>query len=161
MKTLDLAPRAPETRGIRQPANEPPVKAANEDSPAAGALYRLIARRPLEAHSRRWPLWRACSASGAAGGLPLGAFTARRGLSRLTPNEIVLIGLGMSLPVILVWLVAYTIWRGQEMKFMAEALARTAASRLTDPATRRPASERDRHHLAGRAPRTRRDEGGD
>src|SRR5690606_17878271 len=36
-------------------------------------------------------------------------------------------------PVLLIWLAAYTIWRGQEMRLMAEALARTAI-RLTDPA---------------------------
>lgn len=135
MKTLDLAPRAPET-AESPAANEPPVKAANEDSPAAGALYRLIARRP----SKRIP-----AVAGVASLFCLGAAAAylwglygAEGLSRLTPNEIVLIGLGMSLPVILVWLVAYTIWRGQEMKFMAEALARTAV-RMTDPAD--PASE--------------------
>ncbi|KAB7739026.1 hypothetical protein F2P47_14610 [Parvibaculum sedimenti] len=135
MKTLDLAPRAPET-AESPAANELPVKAANEDSPAAGALYRLIARRP----SRRIPAAAAVASLFCVGAAAayLWGFYGAEGLSKLTPNELVLIGLGAALPIILVWFAAYAIWRGQEMKLMAEALARTAI-RMTDPAD--PASE--------------------
>ncbi|MEN6543414.1 hypothetical protein [Parvibaculum sp.] len=135
MKILDLAPRAPET--AESPAgNEPPVKAANEDSPAAGALYRLIARRP----SKRIP-----AAAAVASLFCLGATAAyvwglygSEGVATLARSEIALIGGAAALPVILIWLGAYAIWRGQEMKLMAEALARTAI-RMTDPAD--PASD--------------------
>lgn len=135
MKTLDLAPRAPET-AESPAANEPPVKAANEDSPAAGALYRLIARRP----SKRIPTAAAVASLfclGAAAAYVWGLYGAE-GLSALTRSEIALIAGATALPVILVWLGAYAVWRGQEMSLMAEALARTAI-RMTDPAD--PASE--------------------
>lgn len=135
MKTLDLAPRAPET-AESPAANEPLVKAANEDSPAAGALYRLIARRP----SKRIPAVAAVASLfclGAAAAYLWGLYGAE-GLSALTRSEIALIAGATALPVILVWLGAYAVWRGQEMSLMAEALARTAI-RMTDPAD--PASD--------------------
>ncbi|HUD52165.1 hypothetical protein [Parvibaculum sp.] len=127
MKNLDLASKAPDvTAGIEQP-----VKAANEDSPAAGALYRLIARRP----SKRIP-----AVALVASLFSLGAMAAYGwglygldGLAALPRTDIVLAAGIALVPIVLIWLAAYVVWRGQEMKLMAEALARTAI-RLTDPA---------------------------
>ncbi len=129
MTHLDLAPKA--AGDATEVAAETQVRAANEDSPTAGALYRLIARRP----SKRIP-----AAASVATFFCLGAvaayvwgFYGLDGLSLLPRNGIVFIALAASLPVALVWLAAYGLWRGQEMRLMAEALARTAI-RLTDPA---------------------------
>lgn len=129
MTHLDLAPKT--TGDTAEPAAETQVRAANEDSPTAGALYRLIARRP----SRRIP-----AAAFVLTFFCLGAVAAYvwglyglDGLFLLPRNEIVFIAFAAALPVALVWLTAYGLWRGQEMRLMAEALARTAI-RLTDPA---------------------------
>ncbi len=127
MKNLDLASKAPETAATI----EPTVKAANEDSPAAGALYRLIARRP----SRRIPataLVATLFCLGAMAAYVWGLY-GLDGIAMLPRNEIAVIAGAALLPVTLIWLAAYVVWRGQEMKLMAEALARTAI-RLTDPA---------------------------
>ncbi len=114
-----------------KPASGAPVKAANEDTPTGGALYRLIARRP----SKRIPaaallatLFCACIWAAYVGGF--------YGLDALitmqAPTLALLIAAGL-VPVLLIWLAAWSIWHGQEMRLMAEALARTAI-RLTDPA---------------------------
>lgn len=129
MTHLDLAPKTADVTA--EAAAEAQVKAANEDSPTAGALYRLIARRP----SRRIPAVAAVVTFfclGAVAAYVWGLYGID-GLSSLPRNEIVFAALAASLPVALVWLAAYGIWRGQEMRLMAEALARTAI-RLTDPA---------------------------
>lgn len=130
MKNLDLAPKASDATG-EAAAAEPPVKAANEDSPTAGALYRLIARRP----SKRIPAIAAVATLFALGAMAayVWGLYGLAGLSTLSPQEIGIIGAATLLPVTLIWLAAYAIWRGQEMRLMAEALARTAI-RLTDPA---------------------------
>ena len=128
MKSLDLAPKTSEAKSA---VAEQTVKAANEDSPTAGALYRLIARRP----SRRIPaiafvatlFWLGAMAAYVWG------FYGLDGLSALPRTEMAILGAAVVLPLSLVWLAAYAIWRGQEMRLMAEALARTAI-RLTDPA---------------------------
>ncbi|MDR3500529.1 MAG: hypothetical protein P4L72_15045 [Parvibaculum sp.] len=134
MKNLDLAQK---TLGKdTADASEPPVKAANEDSPTGGALYRMIARRP----SSRIP-----AVATAASFLALGAgaayvwgFFGPQGIDNMTRPEALLVAGGVLTPLILIWLAAWTVWRGQEMKLMADALARTAI-RLTDPAD--PASD--------------------
>lgn len=112
-------------------ANETTVKAANEDSPSGGALYRLIARRP----SRRIPAVAIVATLFCLGAMAayVWGFYGLSGMERLTPQEWSIIGAAALAPVLLIWLAAYTIWRGQEMRLMAEALARTAI-RLTDPA---------------------------
>lgn len=131
MANLELAPGTSGASLASEPVAEAPVKAANEDSPTAGALYRLIARRP----SKRIPAIALaaslfCLAIMAA---YVWGFYGLSGIERLSPNELGVIGATAMLPVFLIWLAAYTIWRGQEMHLMAEALARTAV-RLTDPA---------------------------
>ncbi|PKQ01942.1 MAG: hypothetical protein CVT73_20830, partial [Alphaproteobacteria bacterium HGW-Alphaproteobacteria-12] len=107
-----------------------PVRAANEDSPTGGALYRMIARRP----SKRIPL-----AAVLAGLLWLGAVAAflwgrygAEGLATLGEFETGAVVAAAAGPLLLIWMLAWTIWRGQEMKLMSEALARTAI-RLSDP----------------------------
>lgn len=112
-------------------ATKPPVKAANEDTPTGGALYRLIARRP----SKNIPLvalvaslvWLGCLAA------YFGGLYGIDGLKSMSIPEIAIIALVAGVPLLLIWQAAWSIWRGQEMKLMAEALARTAI-RLTDPA---------------------------
>lgn len=136
MKNKDMAssdtPReTPGETAAGKPAEAgAPVRAANEDSPTGGALYRMIARRP----SKRIPL-----AAALAGLLWLGAVAAflwgrygAEGLAALGEFETGAIVAAAAGPLLLVWMLAWTIWRGQEMKLMSEALARTAI-RLSDP----------------------------
>ncbi|PKP78318.1 MAG: hypothetical protein CVT81_04675 [Alphaproteobacteria bacterium HGW-Alphaproteobacteria-3] len=107
-----------------------PVRAANEDSPTGGALYRMIARRP----SRRIPLAAALASLlwlGAVAAFLLGRYGAD-GLTVLGEFETGAVVAAAVGPLLLVWMLAWTIWRGQEMKLMSEALARTAI-RLSDP----------------------------
>ncbi|HEX7775529.1 MAG TPA: hypothetical protein VF449_03270, partial [Parvibaculum sp.] len=134
MKNLDLAQRPTGTEA--NGAAEPPVKAANEDSPTGGALYRLIARRP----TKRIPAVATAATFIAAGGAAayVWGFYGPQGIDNMTRPEALLVAAGMLTPIILIWLAAWTVWRGQEMKLMADALARTAI-RLTDPAD--PASD--------------------
>lgn len=114
-----------------KPATGAPVKAANEDTPTGGALYRLIARRP----SRRIP-GAALLATLFCAGIWAAYVGGFYGLDTLTtmpaPTLALLIAAGL-VPVLLIWLAAWSIWHGQEMRLMADALARTAI-RLTDPA---------------------------
>ncbi len=116
--------KAPEADG------EPRVQAANEDSPTGGALYRMIARKPSK---------RIFGAAALASLFCLGAEAAylwglygAEGLQTLTQLEIGLIAAAVIAPVTLIWMLAWTVWRGQEMRLMSEALARTAI-RLSDP----------------------------
>lgn len=112
-------------------ATKAPVKAANEDTPTGGALYRLIARRP----SKRIPMvaliasliWLGCLAAF------FGSVYGTEGVALFKAPEIAVIAIITAVPLLLIWQAAWSIWRGQEMKLMAEALARTAM-RLTDPA---------------------------
>ncbi|WP_339831768.1 hypothetical protein [uncultured Parvibaculum sp.] len=111
-------------------AAEPKVRAANEDSPETGALFRLIQRRP----SRQIPL-AALTASvfllGAEAAFLWGRY-GLDGLQRLGPLETGLIAAAALAPLTLIWMLAFVVWRGQEMRLMADALARTAI-RLSDP----------------------------
>lgn len=114
-----------------KPASGAPVKAANEDTPTGGALYRLIARRP----SKRIPA-AALLATLFCAGIWTAYVSGFYGLGTLAtmpaPMLTLLITAGL-VPVLLIWLAAWSMWHGQEMRLMAEALARTAI-RLTDPA---------------------------
>ena len=127
MANLELAKGAQ----AEKPAAGTPVKAANEDTPTGGALYRLISRRP----SKNIPLLAFVAAA-----LTLGVWAAYvnglyglANLATLTQNQLALVIMALLVPLLLITLTAWTIWRGQEMHLMAEALARTAV-RLTDPA---------------------------
>ncbi|MGV8996806.1 MAG: hypothetical protein ACOH12_07670 [Parvibaculaceae bacterium] len=106
------------------------VKAANEDTPTGGALYRLIARRP----SKRIPTIALIAALGWLGCVAayVGGQYGPDGLSTMTPNELAVLGFVSVLPLLMISIVAWSIWRGQQMHLMAEALAKTAI-RLTDP----------------------------
>ena len=130
-KNADDAASDPKPDAASETATETKVKAANEDSPTGGALYRLIARRP----SRRIPATALVATLFCLGVMAayVWGFYGLSGMEKLTPQELSIIGAAALVPVLLIWLAAYTIWRGQEMRLMAEALARTAI-RLTDPA---------------------------
>lgn len=138
MKNRDLAPgdTAAASEDAKAPQKaaeteaEPRVQAANEDSPTGGALYRMIARRPSK---------RIFGAAALASLLCIGAEVAYlwglygiEGLQTLTQLETGLIAAAAVAPVTLIWMLAWTVWRGQEMRLMSEALARTAI-RLSDP----------------------------
>lgn len=109
---------------------EPKVRAANEDSPTGGALYRMIARRPSP---------RIYGAAALASLAVIGAGAAWAwgtygldGLQALSRLETGLFAAGALLPLALIWMFAWTAWRAAEMRLMSEALARTAI-RLSDP----------------------------
>jgi hypothetical protein len=108
-----------------------PVKAANEDTPTGGALYRLIARRP----SRRIPAIALVATLFCLGVMAayVGGLYGLEGVRAMPLETIAALAAIAFVPIFLIWLAAYAVWRGQEMRFMAEALARTAI-RLTDPA---------------------------
>ncbi|MDO8422725.1 MAG: hypothetical protein Q7S99_11245 [Parvibaculum sp.] len=123
MANLELA--------AEKPAAKAPVKAANEDTPTGGALFRLIARRP----SKRIAgialflsfLWLCAVAA------YFGSLYGTEGVAVMGPQALAqLAGIAL-IPVIMIAIGAWSIWRGQQMHLMAEALARTAM-RLTDPA---------------------------
>ncbi|MEP2830588.1 hypothetical protein [Parvibaculum sp.] len=107
-----------------------PVRAANEDSEAGGALYRMIARKP----GKGIPVAAALASLTWAGAVA--AFLWGRygvdGIAALGDFETGVIAATVAGPLLLIWMLAWTIWRGQEMKLMSEALARTAI-RLSDP----------------------------
>lgn len=134
MKNSELASgeTAPEnkTEGKVDAAQPPRVRAANEDSPTGGALYRMIARRP----SRK--IWGAAALASlftlGAGAAYLWGLYGLDGLQALTRLETGLVAMAALVPLTLIWLVAWTVWRGAEMRLMSEALARTAI-RLSDP----------------------------
>ncbi len=123
MANLELASDNPN-------AATPTVKAANEDTPTGGALYRLIAKRPskriLTVALLATLFWLGCVAA------YVGAQYGPDGLDAMLPNELAALGLGALIPVLMIAIVAWSIWRGQQMHLMAEALAKTAI-RLTDP----------------------------
>jgi hypothetical protein len=131
MATLELAPGKSANDAAPEAPVETTVKAANEDTPSGGALYRLIARRP----SKRIPATAVVATLFCLGAMAayVWGFYGLPGIEGLTRQDMVIIGATALVPVLLIWLAAYTIWRGQEMRLMAEALARTAI-RLTDPA---------------------------
>jgi len=127
MANLELAKGAPSEK----PATGTPVKAANEDTPTGGALYRLISRRP----SKNIPLLGFVAAMLTLG-VWLGYVNTSYGLTSLATlpqPQLTLILAAVLVPLLLIVLTTWTIWRGQEMHLMADALARTAV-RLTDPA---------------------------
>lgn len=115
-----------------KPAAEsaPKVRAANEDSPTGGALYRMIARRPspkiIGAAALASLLW---LGAGAAYLWGLYGIDGLAGLTRLETGVIAAAGV---LPLAFIWMLAWTAWRAAEMRLMSEALARTAI-RLSDP----------------------------
>ncbi|HMM13759.1 MAG TPA: hypothetical protein PKA57_03965 [Parvibaculum sp.] len=130
MKTLELAPKAPEA--VNEAGTvERPVQAANEDSPTAGALYRLIARRP----SKTIPASAAIATLFCLGIMAayVWGLYGTEGLAGISRGEMTALAIASSIPVLLVWITAFAVWRGQEMRLMADALAQTAI-RLTDPA---------------------------
>lgn len=130
MKNSDLAPKSP-ARSAADAANDSKVSAANEDSPTAGAIYRLLARRPAAAIPQ--VAFFATIALMAAGGLALWSWLGPDRLAALTPLETTGLALALLLPIALVWLIAFITWRSTEMQLMSEALAK-AAIRLADPA---------------------------
>lgn len=130
MKNSDLASKSP-LRSAADSANDAKVSAANEDSPTAGAIYRLLARRPAAAIPQA--AFFATIALLGAGGLALWSWLGPDRLASLTPLETTGLALAILLPVVLVWLIAFITWRGAEMQLMSEALAK-AAIRLADPA---------------------------
>lgn len=130
MKNSDLASKSP-LRSAADSANDAKVSAANEDSPTAGAIYRLLARRPAAAIPQA--AFFATIALLGAGGLALWSWLGPDRLASLTPLETTGLALAILLPVVLVWLIAFITWRGAEMQLMSEALAK-AAVRLADPA---------------------------
>ena len=123
MANLELA--------AEKPAAKPPVKAANEDTPTGGALFRLIARRP----SKRIInialflsfLWLCAVAA------YVGSLYGTEGVADMGPQALAQLAGATLTPLIMIAIGAWSIWRGQQMHLMAEALARTAM-RLTDPA---------------------------
>ncbi|MFN4354927.1 hypothetical protein [Parvibaculum sp.] len=107
-----------------------PVRAANEDSPTGGALYRMIARRPspgiIGAAAVASIFWLG------AGAAYLWGLYGLEGLTALTQLETGIIAAAALLPLTFIWMLAWTAWRAAEMRLMSEALARTAI-RLSDP----------------------------
>ncbi|ABS64125.1 hypothetical protein Plav_2516 [Parvibaculum lavamentivorans DS-1] len=132
MKNNDLVPdEAPADAAAKAEADTAlAIRAANEDSPTGGALYRMIARRP----SKRI-IGVAALASifciGAEAAYLIGLYGID-GLQALAPLEQGLIAAVVLAPLTLIWMLAWTVWRGAEMRLMSEALARTAI-RLSDP----------------------------
>jgi len=114
------------------PVPDPSLSAApaNEDSAATGELYRLMSRRPsstiMTAAGALTALW--------VGSIIayVGGFYGWNGLSQAPRAELALTGAAALAPLTLIWLVAFIAWRSQEMRLMADALARTAL-RLTEP----------------------------
>jgi len=126
MKFGDLAPSAPEASQVEPEG----IKPANEDSPSGAALQKLIARRPsggivvaallgagLVAAAEAAYFW------GLYGG---------RAIESIAPHEWGYLALAFALPLLLIGGVAYMVWRAQDMRLMADALAQTAL-RLSDP----------------------------
>lgn len=112
------------------PAQDLSARPANEDSAATGQLYKLMLRRPSRAINGTAALlsilW--------IGALVayVGGFYGFDGLATVPRAEIALFAATALAPLTVIWLVAFTVWRSQEMRLMADALARTAL-RLTDP----------------------------
>ena len=133
MKNKELPQDEPTAGGDDlKPAAEtaPRVRAANEDSPTGGALYRMIARRPspkiIGVAALASLLWLG------AGAAYLWGLYGPDGLTVLTRLETGVIAAAGLLPLVFIWMLAWTAWRAAEMRLMSEALARTAI-RLSDP----------------------------
>jgi len=103
---------------------------ANEDSAETGQLYKLLVRRPsrtiLGAAAVLSLLWISAIAA------YVGGFYGLEGLMTIARAELALLTATALAPLTVIWLVALTVWRSQEMRLMADALARTAL-RLTEP----------------------------
>ncbi|MEQ9520413.1 MAG: hypothetical protein RLN89_13350 [Parvibaculum sp.] len=130
MKQVDHTP-SPRTEAASRPStSEKAVLPANEDSPATGHLYRMLARKPdhttLTIAGGLTLLWAGVIAAYVAG------FYGLESLAQAPRAELALLGAATLGPVTLIWLVAFTIWRTQELRIMADALAQTAL-RLTEP----------------------------
>eukprot|EP00435_Cladocopium_sp_Y103_P078965 s1_g2704.t1 len=116
----------------REPATGPSLSAApaNEDSAATGELYRLMSRRPsrtiLSVAGGLTALWIGSMVAYVAG------FYGFDGLATAPRPELALLAAAALAPLTLIWLMAFVAWRSQEMRLMADALARTAL-RLTEP----------------------------
>lgn len=122
---------SPRPEASTQPAaQEKRVLPANEDSPATGYLYRMLARKPdhttLTIASALTLLWSGVMMAYVTG------FYGLEGLTSAPRAELALLTAAALAPIVLIWLVAFTIWRTQELRIMADALARTAL-RLTEP----------------------------
>ncbi|PKQ08006.1 MAG: hypothetical protein CVT72_01110 [Alphaproteobacteria bacterium HGW-Alphaproteobacteria-11] len=132
MKNKDLPSRsgAAESADASPDTAEPPVRAANEDSPTGGALMKLIQRRPSP-RILGTALVASLAVLGAEAAFLWGQYGID-GLQALTQLETGLIAAAALAPLTLIWMLAFVVWRGQEMRLMADALARTAI-RLSDP----------------------------
>ncbi|MBX3496428.1 MAG: hypothetical protein KF769_09320 [Parvibaculum sp.] len=132
MKNKDLpSPSGAAESGNASPDTaEPPVRAANEDSPTGGALMKLIQRRPSP-RILGTALVASLAVLGAEAAFLWGQYGID-GLQALTQFETGLIAAAALAPLTLIWMLAFVVWRGQEMRLMADALARTAI-RLSDP----------------------------
>ena len=132
MKNKDLpSPSgAAESADASPDAAGPRVRAANEDSPTGGALMKLIQRRPSP-RILGTALVASLGVLGAEAAFLWGRYGID-GLAALTQLETGLIAAAAVAPLTLIWMLAFVVWRGQEMRLMADALARTAI-RLSDP----------------------------
>ena len=133
MKNSDLASDASASANEKPaptPATGQGVRAANEDTPSGGQLYRMISRRP---NPRILTLATLASifVLGAEGAY-LWGFYGPETLKAQAPEQLAVLGAALLFPLLLIWMLTYTVWRGQEMRLMSEALARTAI-RLSDP----------------------------
>ena len=119
------------------PAPAPPVaspgaqvRAANEDTPTGGYLYRLISRRPS-----RMIVYSALTVTAFYLGVTaayIGGLYGTQGLAGMPLRDLTLISAITLTPVLILWLGTYLIWQSQMMRLMSEGLARTAI-RLTEP----------------------------
>ncbi|MBO6543468.1 MAG: hypothetical protein JJ939_03460 [Alphaproteobacteria bacterium] len=130
MKQADHTPSPRLDTASNAVSSEKAVLPANEDSPATGQLYRLLARKPdhttLTIAAGLTFLWAGVIVAYVSG------FYGLEGLKTAPRAELALLGAATFGPATLIWLVAFTVWRTQEMRIMADALARTAL-RLTEP----------------------------
>jgi methyl-accepting chemotaxis protein len=132
MKQVDRPTAAPSLSVATEarPGQGPSGAPANEDSAATGQLYKLMLRRPSPAINITAAslslLWVGALAA------YVGGFYGFDGLASVPRPELALFTATALAPLTLIWLVAFTVWRSQEMRLMADALARTAL-RLTDP----------------------------
>ncbi|MAB14592.1 hypothetical protein [Parvibaculum sp.] len=133
MKNSDLAsdaPTSPEEKPAPVAATAAGVRAANEDSPSGGALYRMISRRP-NPRILTLAVLASIFVLGVEGAY-LWGFYGPEVLRAQAPEQLAVLGAALLFPLLLIWMLTYTVWRGQEMRLMSEALARTAI-RLSDP----------------------------
>jgi len=126
MKFGDLAPSAQETSQVETDG----IRPANEDSPTGAALYKLISRKPSAAIILTAGF--AAALVAAAEAAYFWGLYGERAIESIAPHEWGYLALAFALPLLLIGGVAYMIWRAQEMRLMADALAQTAL-RLSDP----------------------------